>query len=175
MMPGELTLQLGDVPLRVLAALEKDVYRKPRTGMIDYLRQLYENKGWKVGGCRCVIRPTLTTDWANAMYVGDAAGRKTDHGNTDYTMALNAKIKFATPEVGVFGIHAFAHSQEYFLGKPSTYPVQPKSFRPSNMEDVDSSKSDTHVLLLTSVPLVVPSNTPITRKEKELVIFVGPP
>lgn len=43
------------------------------------------------------------------------------------------------------------------------------------MEDVDSSKSDTHVLLLTSVPLVVPSNTPITRKEKELVIFVGPP
>lgn len=103
MMPGELTLQLGDVPLRVLAALEKDVYRKPRTGMTDYLRQLYENKGWKVGGCRCVIRPTLTTDWANAMYVGDAAGRKTDHGNTDYTMALNAKIKFATPEVGVLG------------------------------------------------------------------------
>lgn len=39
-------------------------------------------------------------DWANAVYVGDAAGRKGDHSNTDYTLALNAGIKFATPEVG---------------------------------------------------------------------------
>lgn len=46
---GEADLQLSNVPLRVLAALEKDVYRKPRTGMIDHLRRMYEEKGWEVG------------------------------------------------------------------------------------------------------------------------------
>ncbi|KLT44377.1 PNK3P-domain-containing protein [Cutaneotrichosporon oleaginosum] len=107
--------QLSNVPLRVLAALEKDVYRKPRTGMIDYLRRLYEDKGWNV-------------DWSTAVYVGDAAGRKGDHSNTDYTMALNAGIKFVTPE-------------EHFLGRPPAYPNPPISFRPRSIEDLDRRRN----------------------------------
>lgn len=63
------------------------------------------------------------------MYVGDAAGRvdsrgrKIDHANTDFTMALNAGLRFATPE-------------EHFLGKKITYPNPPASFRPS-LEDCE--------------------------------------
>lgn len=58
------------------------------------------------------------------MYVGDAAGRvdmrgrKVDHANTDFTMALNAGLRFATPE-------------EHFLGSTTTYPNPPAAFRPS--------------------------------------------
>ncbi|BEI84414.1 hypothetical protein CcaverHIS002_0410180 [Cutaneotrichosporon cavernicola] len=129
--------KLSNIPLRVLAALEKDVYRKPRTGMIGLLRELYQDNGW-------------TVDWSNAVYVGDAAGRKGDHSNTDFTMALNAGIKFVTPE-------------EHFLGRPPAYPNPPISFRPRSIEDLDS------------LPLVMPSSTPIARDKKEIVIFVGPP
>lgn len=38
-------------------------------------------------------------DREKSLYVGDAAGRKGDHSNTDFTMALNAGLNFETPEV----------------------------------------------------------------------------
>lgn len=69
----------------------------------------------------------LTTDFDDCVYVGDAAGRinangrKIDHANTDFTMALNAGLRFATPE-------------EHFLGQNAAYPNPPRSFRP-NIED----------------------------------------
>ncbi len=88
--------------MRIMAALEKDKYRKPRTGMIDYLRMMYEDKGWKIGRSRHpAARHTLTADWNTAVYVGDAAGRKGDHSNTDNTKALNARNNIVTPQVVV--------------------------------------------------------------------------
>lgn len=71
------------------------------------------------------------------VYVGDAAGRKRDHNNTDLTMALNAGIKFYTPEVsGGLSPHqnTFISNplQEHFLGETKAYPHPPDSFRPSN-------------------------------------------
>lgn len=42
-------MQIDDVPIRVLAATQRDAFRKPHTGMFDYLVQLYEEKGWKIG------------------------------------------------------------------------------------------------------------------------------
>lgn len=41
--------QLGDLPFRVLGALEKDIYRKPNTGMFDFVAKLYKDKGWEIG------------------------------------------------------------------------------------------------------------------------------
>ena len=49
LIPSELTRQIPDVPLRVLAATQHDVYRKPQTGMYDFVVALYEKKGWKIG------------------------------------------------------------------------------------------------------------------------------
>jgi bifunctional polynucleotide phosphatase/kinase len=54
---------------------------------------------WYVVGPRKDAAET-NLDHASSVYVGDAAGRKRDHSNTDYTMALNAGMKFVTPEVG---------------------------------------------------------------------------
>ena len=81
------------VPIRILAALNKyDVYRKPGTGMFDVVNALYRSKGYEI-------------DMDSSVYVGDAAGRmafgtrRKDHGDTDFKMALNAGLRFVTPEV----------------------------------------------------------------------------
>lgn len=57
----------------------------------------------------------------------DARGRKIDHANTDFTMALNAGLRFATPE-------------EHFFGKKVAYPNPPASFRP-DLEDCECSRT----------------------------------
>lgn len=60
--------------------------------MFDLIRDLYQSKGYEV-------------DMDKSVYVGDAAGRlalggrKKDHGDTDYKLALNVGLKFVTPEV----------------------------------------------------------------------------
>ncbi|KAL1412679.1 DNA kinase/phosphatase Pnk1 [Vanrija albida] len=133
-----ISAKLGDLPFRVLGALEKDIYRKPHTGMFDFVAKLYKDKGWNI-------------DMDKVVYVGDAAGRKRDHNNTDLTMALNAGIKFYTPE-------------EHFLGETKAYPHPPDSFRPSDSPALQDN-----------LPPVVPSNTPIARDKKEIVVFTGIP
>jgi bifunctional polynucleotide phosphatase/kinase len=62
------------------------------TGMFDLVNNLYKSKGYEV-------------DMEKSVYVGDAAGRlagvgrRKDHGDTDYKLALNVGLKFVTPEV----------------------------------------------------------------------------
>lgn len=97
-------MQLGaDLPFRVLAATSKDIFRKPSTGMFDFVVKLYEEKGWKIGEYDHYAQ--LTADHEKTIFVGDAAGRKGDHSDTDFTMALNAGIAFATPEVRLDSWH----------------------------------------------------------------------
>ncbi|GFZ48059.1 hypothetical protein JCM24511_05807 [Saitozyma sp. JCM 24511] len=137
-----------DVPLRVLAALDKyDVYRKPNIGMFEVITSLYAERG-------------LEVDMDQSVFVGDAAGRmagggrKKDHGDTDYKFAFNVGLRFVTPE-------------EHFLGHPRpSFPEPPNGFRPSKLANLSTRAT---------VPPIVPSHTPIARSEVELVLFVGPP
>ena len=66
----------------VFVALQDDYYRKPLTGMWDLLENIVENK--------------INKD--TSFYVGDAAGRKNDHSNSDLYFAHNIGIKFCVPE-----------------------------------------------------------------------------
>ncbi|GHJ88845.1 hypothetical protein NliqN6_5247 [Naganishia liquefaciens] len=72
-------------PVRVLAATASDQFRKPGTGLFDFLREFYEAKG-------------LEIDLEHSFYVGDAAGRDGDHNDTDRKFADNAGLMFYTPE-----------------------------------------------------------------------------
>ena len=66
----------------VFVSLQDDYYRKPLTGMWELLDNLLENKIHK----------------DKSFYVGDAAGRKNDHSDSDLYFAHNIGIKFYVPD-----------------------------------------------------------------------------
>lgn len=89
-----------DVPVLVCCSIENNIYRKPIVGWWEYI---VDNVGGKLG--------------KKSFYVGDAAGRKGDHADSDYKFALNWDVAFYTPE-------------EFFLGKDS----KEKSLRYPDLE-----------------------------------------
>jgi bifunctional polynucleotide phosphatase/kinase len=78
---GGFVAQMG-IPIQVLAATDKDAFRKPGLGMWDFFCKHF-NEG---------VIPDKTT----SFFVGDAAGRKKDHGDTDLGFAKAVGIKFYT-------------------------------------------------------------------------------
>ncbi|KAJ7492183.1 polynucleotide kinase 3 phosphatase-domain-containing protein [Mycena latifolia] len=105
---------LPDLPFRLFAAIAKDNYRKPMTGMWGELERLYAEDGVQI-------------DKALSFFVGDAAGRyysnsqkRKDFASTDRKWALNVDIQFHTPE-------------EYFLGKPVDPNFNFKGFHVSSL------------------------------------------
>ena len=97
---GMIQKALG-IPMTFLAATHSDMYRKPTTGMWDYLeKQLCEG---------------VSIDKKRSFYCGDAAGRpktdtrKKDFSDSDIKFALNIGLPFKTPE-------------EVFLGEKQKVP-----------------------------------------------------
>lgn len=87
-----------DIPLVLFAATEHDHFRKPRQGMFSELLQ----------DIRTVIgHEQLQLDMEQSFFVGDAAGRPAkatnirsvkDFSASDRKFAINARLKFHTPE-----------------------------------------------------------------------------
>ncbi|KAI0807045.1 PNK3P-domain-containing protein [Fomes fomentarius] len=97
---------LSDIPFRILAATEKDGFRKPIPGMWYVLERIWAENNVQI-------------DTSQSFFIGDAAGRKDDHSSTDRKLALNIGIPFFTPE-------------EYFLGLPAARYTLP-GFHPSSL------------------------------------------
>lgn len=106
-------LKALDLPICVYAATEKDMYRKPRTGMWEQVLKDYGVDAESV-------------DLEASLFVGDAGGRaedktkgrKKDHSCSDRDLAANIGINFHTPE-------------EFFLGeevKPFTRAFEPATY-----------------------------------------------
>lgn len=74
-------IQVIGVPMDFICAIEDDRFRKPRTGMWEFVQQ--------------ARFPQLSSNTVKHMYVGDAAGRlkegtrSKDFADTDYKFALN--------------------------------------------------------------------------------------
>jgi bifunctional polynucleotide phosphatase/kinase len=78
---GGFVAEMG-LPIQVFAATDKDEFRKPGVAMWEFFSK-YFNEG-------------VIPDKATSFYVGDAAGRKKDHGDGDMGFAKNVGIKFYT-------------------------------------------------------------------------------
>jgi bifunctional polynucleotide phosphatase/kinase len=86
-----------------------------------------------------LTRKSVDKDKEASFFVGDAAGRPTDHAATDRKWAINVGIPFFTPEVQTSSYFPLANLkrpflQEYFLGLP---PVSYKlpGFHVSSLPD----------------------------------------
>lgn len=121
---------MRDVPFRVFASTQRDAYRKPIPGMWWELETLYKRAGKDIGAFLPAFCPSsgclsssywgdAIADKASSMYVGDAAGRKDDHSDSDRKFALNAGLSFFTPE-------------EFFSGKAKE-AFTLKGFHPSSL------------------------------------------
>ncbi|KAK6185161.1 hypothetical protein SNE40_007454 [Patella caerulea] len=106
-----------NVPIQVLVATGTGMYRKPCTGMWDYL-QTQGNDGVKI-------------ESRHSFYVGDAAGRpdkwnpgkRKDFSCSDRLFAINIGVMFHTPE-------------EFFLKRPVARFSLP-DFDPRNLSEED--------------------------------------
>jgi len=82
------------VPIDFICSLQKDVYRKPCTGMWEFLSIALWEKHFE----------NSATNKIEYLYVGDAAGRPAsgtrskDFSDTDLKLAINLGIEFQTPE-----------------------------------------------------------------------------
>nr|XP_015193139.1 PREDICTED: bifunctional polynucleotide phosphatase/kinase [Lepisosteus oculatus] len=133
--------ELG-LPVQVFVATGSGIFRKPVLGMWDHLCGK-ANDG-------------VTVDVSQSFYVGDAAGRpanwapdrkKKDFSCSDRLFALNAGLRFHTPE-------------EFFLGWKSA---------PFSLPTFDPRKCDP------GAPLFSPPDASLTSTKQEVIVAVGYP
>ncbi|KAH7303329.1 polynucleotide kinase 3 phosphatase-domain-containing protein [Stachybotrys elegans] len=74
-----------NVPLSIYVACANDSWRKPRIGIWELLAHEYEQQ-------------EIEIDQSNSFFVGDGAGRASDHTDADFHYSLNLDIGFHTPE-----------------------------------------------------------------------------
>jgi len=87
---------LVQVPVQVFAAVGRgcEEYRKPSTGLWDLMCKQYGDMNVK-----------------ESFFCGDAAGRDTDHSDSDRVFAENIGLKFYTPEE-IFGLNEDKEEEE---------------------------------------------------------------
>jgi bifunctional polynucleotide phosphatase/kinase len=160
-------LPLKNLTIQIYAALKDDLYRKPKIGMFDLLK---ENL--------LAINNKCSINYEKSFYCGDAAGRQTksiyqnkineklfrkdkkDFSDSDLKFSKNINFRFYVPEQ-VFYVSNFKSIGEHKIIK----------------ENITSSKISgfdyvNYILLQNEAPIIEPFQP---NKFKEIIIMIGPP
>jgi bifunctional polynucleotide phosphatase/kinase len=114
------------VPVAFYAATAKDRFRKPAIGMWDAMVA-------DLGGAECV-------DYEASFFVGDAAGRpkrpgaKADFSDSDRKFAINAGVRFFTPEM-------------YFDGSTETLDATPLKGYDARSAEIEIGLGDSDAIV----------------------------
>lgn len=134
------------IPVWCVIAMDKDSFRKPRTGMVDYL---VEREGFpKASG-------------GQYLMVGDAAGRPGDHAASDRRFAENLGIPFRTPE-------------QFFLSADTPLPPDPHpldSVEYGEYQDIQHLIPKGSVILMRGPP--GSGKTTWTQTQSDVVVVSG--
>lgn len=76
-------VEYAELPFQVFVATKKDSFKKPETGMWDFM----------VSHC---TGPNETLNFEASFFVGDAAGRLQDHSDSDRVFASRIPLRFFT-------------------------------------------------------------------------------
>lgn len=155
------------VPVLVYVANGYNKFRKPSTGIItEFLIPRLHKEG--------------VTTIAKWFYVGDAAGRQSDHSDSDRKFALNINMLIRNSKIDSINVSKliFMEPEVYFLGKqPSPFTLSgfdPKKFingflNTSSQNSIKLKMSD----LNTSIDyLKLETND---NKQQEVILLIGPP
>jgi DNA 3'-phosphatase len=85
----ELVTKRLDIPCTVFVAIEKDVFRKPQTGMFQLFNKCFND--------------LLEIDLSRSFYCGDAVGHPS-HSDADIKFAQQLGFPFVTPEKFIRGV-----------------------------------------------------------------------
>ncbi|CAH2318932.1 bifunctional polynucleotide phosphatase kinase [Pelobates cultripes] len=152
---AEAILDKLGIPVQIFVATGMGMYRKPVTGMWDYLCE----KG----------NDGIPVQKEDCLYVGDAAGRpanwapdrkKKDFSCSDRLFALNIGLKFSTPE-------------EFFLGW-KTAPFQLPNFDPRTLDPNAPLHDPAATLVSPSTEVVVTVGFPAAGKSKFVKDYLVP-
>ena len=157
----------------LVAALYDDFYRKPCTGMWEFVEQHLNGNG-NENGNQIVNRK-------KSIYIGDMAGRDKDHSSTDLLFAMNLGVPFQVPEL-------FYYPDKYYRNKilenaykqfDSEYLIlkikkNDKHFKPIEfLQNIEYEKTkgskDINKDCIESIKRMLDRNT------KCLILFVGSP
>lgn len=151
------------IPILLYVANGYNRYRKPSTGIItEFLCPFLIEHGVQT-----------ITKW---FYVGDAAGRKTDHSDSDRKFAMNIDmILRGKNKIGGISVPnlVFMEPETYFLArKPPPFVLSgfdPQKFIGKFLKNADGTKRKMSELDV-SINYLKPH-----EKEQEVILLVGPP
>jgi bifunctional polynucleotide phosphatase/kinase len=145
----ELILKELGASATLIVACANDIYRKPRPGIWSLIPSYTGNEG-------------LMIDSRESFVVGDAAGRKKDHSDSDLHLALNLGVDFYTPEV-------FFQDQ---AREPLGHKFDPSWYLTPHWNVKYDGQSFTEVQ---ADSLAVNSATIADSRTRSLIVFVGLP
>ena len=152
----------GITSVYLLAALYDDFYRKPCTGMWEFLEKHLNGNG----------NENHIVDRKKSLYVGDMAGRDKDHSATDLLFSINLGVPFQIPEL-------FYYPDKYYKNKileaeykqlDSEYLISKVNKNDKQFKPIEFLKQIEYKKIKDSVESI---KKILDRNTKYLILFVG--